>query len=301
MSEAIFRLVYDGEALRDGEMDVADLAPALMGIAQLLKASGRVLYGDDGDVSVRVRTMQDGSFDVHLTAVVRKLGSLWALQKSPDAQAAEALLGVLGLTSANVISGAIGVVRALRGARPRVLTSRPGFVRLEVDGISMEVPEVEARLTLDAGVRAALERVIVDPLDREGIDTVSFGAADPKARITLAEAAFFRAPIESDADEFASHYQKAFSIQSLSFKPDRKWRLSDGHGAAKLVQITDAEFEGRVQRNEIRFAKGDILICDVTERSWRTATGFKSEYEISKVLEHRPAPEHPVFDFEGEQ
>jgi hypothetical protein len=35
VSEAVFKLTYDGEALRDGEMDVADLAPALLGIGEL--------------------------------------------------------------------------------------------------------------------------------------------------------------------------------------------------------------------------------------------------------------------------
>ena len=298
MSEAQFRLIYDGEAVRDGEMDVADLAPALMGVGQLLKASGRVMFGDDSDVRVRVRvrTMKDGSFDVHLSAAVKVAGSVWAFLKGPDVQAAEALIGALGFTGLSVGHGVIAVVRRMKGRRPVIKASRPGFVSMEIDGVTMEVPEAEARMAMDAGVRAALARVIAEPLERDGIDSVGFGGEGPDALITKDEASSFREPIDSGDDEFVSRYQKVFSIQALSFKPDRKWRLSDGHGSAKLVTISDPEFEARVQRNEVRFAKGDVLICDVIERSRRSATGFRSEYEIARVLEHRPAVAHPSLD-----
>ena len=296
MSEAHFRLIYDGESVRDGEMDVADLAPALMGIGQLLKAAGRVMYGEESDVRVRVRTIKDGSFDVHLAAAVRAAGSLWDWLKTPNGQEAQVLLGALGLTGLGGVQGAIAVVRRLKGQRPKLKAARPGFVSMEIDGIAVEIPEAAARLAVDAGVRAAMERVIAEPLQRDGFDKVSFGDAEPDATISKEEAVYFLAPIETEDDEFISRYQKAFSIQSLSFKPDRKWRLSDGHGSAKLVTISDIDFETKVQRNEIRFAKGDILICDVIERSRRSATGFRSEYEIAKVMEHRPALPAPALD-----
>jgi hypothetical protein len=289
MSEAHFRLIYDGEAVRDGEMDVADLAPALMGVGQLLKAAGRVMYGEESDVRVRVRTMKDGSFDVHLAAAVKTAGSLWDWLKTPNGQEAQTLLSTLGLTGLGGLQAAISIVRKLKGQKPRLKAARPGFVSIDIDGLAVEVPEAAARLAVDAGVGAALERVVAEPLRGEGFDTVSFGGAEPDATISKDEAVYFLAPLETEDDEFVSRYQKAFSTQLLSFKPDRKWRLSDEHGAAKLVTISDTDFETSVQRNGIRFAKGDILICEAIERSRRSIAGFKSEYEISKVLEHRPA------------
>jgi hypothetical protein len=78
----------------------------------------------------------------------------------------------------------------------------------------------------------------------------------------------------------------------LSFKDGQKWRLNDGHGA-KSVTVSDAEFVDQVNRNQIRFAKGDVLICEVIERARVSPKGLKAEYEIVKVLEHQLAPTQP--------
>jgi hypothetical protein len=85
---------------------------------------------------------------------------------------------------------------------------------------------------------------------------------------------------------------KVFSIVSLSFKAGNKWRLSDGHGSAKSVTVHDAEFLEKIDSNDVRFGKGDLLIFNVREVDRRTPKGLKSEYEILRVIEHRPAGEN---------
>ena len=42
MSKASLRLAYDGEALASHRMDVRDLAPALMGLGELLNAANEL-------------------------------------------------------------------------------------------------------------------------------------------------------------------------------------------------------------------------------------------------------------------
>ena len=145
---------------------------------------------------------------------------------------------------------------------------------------------------MDPQVRAGLQGVVADPLDKDGIETVRFGPKGAGEVIPESEAYAFRAPLELDGDVLVNRYRRAFSIVSLSFKDGQKWRLNDGHGP-KAVRMSDMEFEDKVDRNEVRFAKGDVLTCDVIERARITPKGLKSEYEIVKVIEHREAPSQP--------
>ena len=291
MSQSTFKLVYDGEALKDGEMDVADLAPALLAVGQFIRASARAAYGDDTTVSVKVKATQEGSFEVLLAMAVETAGHAWEFWRKDDVQAAAQLAGLLGFSGTYAVGSVIWAVKKLKGAATKIRSSvEPGLVELETPEGTIIVPEAVGKIVVDPAARAALERLVVEPLDKDGIDVVLFGDASGTQRIDETEAAYFRAPPIVTTDEFVSRYTRAFSIMSLHFTEGKKWRLSDGRGPAKLITIEDQDFNGRVARNEERFAKGDILICEVVETSRRTDAGFKSDYEIMKVVEHRPAP-----------
>jgi hypothetical protein len=296
MSEATFRLSYDGDAVRDGEMDVADLAPALLGLGQLLRAAAHVVQGEAADVSVRVKTMRDACFEVWLSVAVDDLKSAWQIWKTADVQGAATLLSLLGFSGIGAAVGAIQVVKRLQGNRPkRVTATSPGNVAMEIDGEIIEMPDMVARIALDAVVRAAMERVIADPLEKDGIDSVSLGEAETGPTVAKAEGSYFRALPAADSDEFVSRHTKPFSILTLSFKPGQKWRLNDG-ASPRQVTMSDADFQARVDASQEAFAKGDLLVCEVVETSRRTATGFRSDYEIVRVKEHRRALADPGLD-----
>lgn len=287
MSEASFSLAYDGDAVRDGEMDLADLAPALIGLSQLLKAAGRVAYGEEAVVTVKAKATREGSFEILLGLAVEGGQSLWSLITRSDHHGAAALLSALGFTTS---VGAIQAIKALKGKRPRKQERlADGDVRIEaVDGTVLDLSEFSLQLALDPNVRAAAEKVVSDPLDQDGIDTVWIGSDDVRTTITEDEADWFRRLPDEGTDEFVARFVKPFTIVSLHFTSGRKWRLHDGR-SSRQVLIEDPEFNARVDNNQERFAKGDLLICEVTEVSVRSGTKFTSHYVIKKVLEHRPA------------
>ena len=71
-----FRITYDGPALESSEMDVRELAPALLAFGDLLDASTRALCGDQVRPRVNVRgSFKTGSFGIDFTlanAVTRR-------------------------------------------------------------------------------------------------------------------------------------------------------------------------------------------------------------------------------------
>ena len=133
------------------------------------------------------------------------------------------------------------------------------MVRVIYADESFDVPLELLRLYQDLAVRAALEKVVYRPLQSPGIDVVEFGDRIlPSQRVNEAEGVFFRSPEVPEKVLVSDTRVAAFSILSLAFKEDNKWRLHDGSNSVSAV-IEDEEFLGRVNRNQIRFAKGDVL------------------------------------------
>ncbi|ECC6794510.1 hypothetical protein DAE30_21600, partial [Salmonella enterica] len=63
------RVVYDGPALDNNEMDVRDLAPALLALSDVFDEAARTIYGKDVRISVKVNaSFRAGSFGVDLIA-----------------------------------------------------------------------------------------------------------------------------------------------------------------------------------------------------------------------------------------
>ena len=109
-----------------------------------------------------------------------------------------------------------------------------------------------------------------------------------ETEIIKPEAAFFARPQVPDQTLVDDTRRSAFSIISLAFKEENKWRLNDGTNAISAA-IEDADFLGKVDANQISFSKWDILLCDVRVVQKQTDSGLKTEYTVIRVVEHRQA------------
>jgi hypothetical protein len=145
------------------------------------------------------------------------------------------------------------------------------------------------RLYQNLPVRVAAQKLIEQPLQKEGIE--SFEVRQDRTKIVTVEKSegeYFARPEMPDETLIDEVRRSAYSILSLAFKEDNKWRLNDGSNAIN-VSIEDDDFLRRVDNNQIAFAKGDLLICDVRVTQKRTDTGLRTEYTVVRVADHRPA------------
>lgn len=290
MKHEAFTVVYDGEGLSDHTMDVRDLAPALLSLSELISTSGTLLYGQNVDIKLHVKALEPGCFTVDLTVVTEMLSQLKDLLTSDEAEAAINLADLLQLLFAGgTFIGLFGLVKKLRGKSPTKVTAQDNSVLIETEDVTVEIPHRLLPLYQDIGIRKAAMQV-VEPLEKEGIEVIEFKSSSGVdfERVVKEEAAYFQLP-EIEEETLLNETRKAaFSIVSLAFKGDNKWRLHDGNNTI-YATIKDEDFLAKVEANEVSFRKSDVLICQVEDVSTRDENGLKTEHNIVKVLDHKPA------------
>jgi hypothetical protein len=285
-----FRVIYDGPAVEDGEMDVSQLAPSLLALGKLIENADAVRTGEAGRVRVRVRAdMKRGSFDVAI-AVHGLVETALAWAMTPDGAGTLALLGLVGVNVIGVAGGTargvVQVVRWLRGRRVSGQLIEDGNTTLVTeDGDRLVVDPTVARMVQDPSIRQPLER-FTEPLREEGVDKIRFEKNEGVVSeiIESAEASAFTAASGGDpnsSDTFRATYQ----IKRLFFERGRKWRLSNG---AQTIQaeITDELFWAKIDASEETFSKEDYLVCIVRMDQWLSAAGLRTEYTVVRVDDH---------------
>jgi hypothetical protein len=287
-----FHVVYDGPGLAEHRMDVRDLAPALIAIADLLTAANQEINGDAAEVRVQVNaSFKAGSFGIELMATQKLMAQLRDMLAGDGASAicnAYTILGMLGLAGGG---GLIALLRRLGGRQP---------VRIEQTGAagtfwiseteSIEVDRNVIRLFRSQMVRASLDKTL-SPLKRDGIDSFGIVIGDQVALdIDAHEVDVFAgdrdaAPIVSD-----TIVEEMVQIESLTFKDGNKWRVHNGI-APFYTTIEDAEFLAKIDAG-MRFGKGDLLDVDLRRIQRMVDSRLVSDYRVVKVREHRAPSQH---------
>lgn len=296
MEKSHVRVIFDGPAVEDGEMDVSQLAGSLLALGKLIEATDAIISGETNRIKVRVTSdVRRGSFDV---GIVLALDSAWDVAKawvmSPEGMTTTSILSLLGLNAAGGMKGLIQTVRWLKGRRiGRKVTLEDGNTILELDdGDSTVVSPGVARLVDEPQVRQPLER-FTQPLREDGIDVIRFEQTPGhiSEQIKAEEAPAFEATAGSEPTS-CSRFQATYQIKRLHFEEGKKWRLSSGsHTIFALIE--DKQFWDRVGKSEEAFASGDYLVCDVRMDQWLGPSGLKTEYFVERVVEHIPAFKQP--------
>ncbi|MGU7770169.1 hypothetical protein ACV229_08290 [Burkholderia sp. MR1-5-21] len=287
-----FNVVYDGPALAEHRMDVRDLAPALVAIADLFSAANKELNGDNTEVRLEVKgSFKSGSFHSELIFIQSLASQIRDIFAGPSAGAfsnALAILGALGIVGGG---GLIGLIRKLRGRKPHRIEPAGSDIQIWMtEQESFSVDEAAYRLYRNRTVRASLQKTL-SPLEREGITSFGIVRGDAvELAIENDELGAFAS--SDDIGEIATDTvaRKVLLLESVVFKDGNKWRVHDG-SFAFFAALDDEQFLAKVDAGE-RFGKGDVLVVDLRQTQIITNEGLRNEYRIVKVHEHR-APLQP--------
>lgn len=303
MSKEIdFTILYDGELLASHSMDVKELAPSLIDFADFLEESFKELYGGDKNLKVQFKANRKGSLGVELLVVTDLIETVTTFFNSGEVSALLNFLEIVGI----VTGGSAGLIKTVKWLRSRsvkrIINRAEGpDVDIETEGgEKIEVRREVPKLLKSISIREHLFGFI-KPLKKEGVDNIKFEPNEGKEGeiIDKNDADYFEVPDLEDEELVEETKKAAFTINSLSFKEDNKWRVSDGSNNY-LVTISDEEFLDDVQNNRIAFAKDDVLVVKLKTRQLKTVNGLRTEHEVLEVLDYQSSTPQLNFSFDNE-
>ncbi|MCK9578954.1 MAG: hypothetical protein M0Q92_00710 [Methanoregula sp.] len=290
LEKEFFKIAYEGDALVSHEMNVKDLAPALLSIGELLEEANLILNGDRVKITVNIKATTPGSILIDFSVVQDLLTQATSLFNSDGVNAfinARELLSILGM------GGTGGVILLIKWLRNRKIKS---VIKLDTGDYKIELEDGEAKITNDKeiklfgflSIRKKIESVIRSPLSKDGIDKLQFIHNGEINEINKKESEYFLAPVIEEEVIDERDIESNLQIVNISFQEDGKWRFSDGLSTF-FAEITDGDFIDKIQRNEKFFAKDDLLRVTLKRKQSIVGGAIKTDYIITKVLEHRSA------------
>lgn len=295
MSDSNFSLIFNGSAVDNGEIDVKDLAPALMALGELIQSANAEINGERARIAVKLQATKKGSFEVDMTLVQSISEQATLLMDSlaghkDGLAAAKDLADIIfqvGATGVAAAGGFFGLIKWLRNRKPDRVETKGGDTYIHIGDTHFVTNSHAVALAENLEVREQAKNFVAVLL-KEGIDEISTRRAH-KEKLTIKknEAHYFDLPqIEEETLEDVER-EMFLQIDSLSFREGNKWRMTDG-GEPFYAVLEDVDFLNRIAKGEVSFSKNDYLHCLVHECQIRTVKGqLKKERKIIRVIEHK--------------
>lgn len=297
MDRVEVQLRYEGPALLEHKMDVADLAPAVGAFGDLCREANRVINGDRGGVRVYIHADIGANCITLSFDIVRSIAEQ-AMDFVRDDRVAtiKEIIEWVGIIACPAGLSLFGILR-LKKKPPSIIdpsTSEGNVIQIVVDGNNNHVtiqPNV-MKLRSDAKVVRAAKGVLRPVATDPGIDKVSFHCEGIKqfeadksfsSDVLQAETAEESTDVQSEVIGHITAYRPTFDSRAKNWK----FRYS---GNVETIDISNTSIAADILR------RGKAVVGDtwkvkmlVTER--KTADGFKNHFEIVEVLDFAPGTE----------
>ena len=288
MSKATVRIAYDGEAFREHKIDVRELAPSMLALADIFVESNRVFNGDEARVNVFVvENFEENCFDFGLQ-IVQTWASVKSLLHHDETLAAKQLLElvILGGTALGapfvLCKGVVSAFRAIRGRKPKDIVrielgkGKMAF-RYEFDGGKPVVVDARAHvLYQNSKVRRAFQRVFDPILEKPGANKfVAYRRhGDERQEVSSEEARVFDFQPDDDVGQEGLGTQKVEAwlrvyspVYDLKAQSWRFWYGKERH----YMDVSESNIAKVVLDN------GGALTSDL----------FKVNLEITQTVNHK--------------
>lgn len=296
MSKVDFTVVYDGPALSNHGIDVADLAPSLMALGDLVKQANFKLNGESATIKLIVRSdFEHKCFLVHLDlvqSIFEQVHGFFTDDRVATAKEIAEWLGILGIPPVGLLT----YLKHRNGKKIKDVTTlettdKHGLVQVtfEGDGNQITVNQNVYLLGEEPSIRKAAASFVA-PLEREGFEEIRFTEKKGAGQEIKKEDA---AAIRRSHSELLQQVQESYEPQIITAhlqvsRPDfsenaKVWKFRYGDRIVP-VDISESTIAEQVrQRGLVRMGDTWRVRMSVTERK-TGGNSFRVDYKVIEVL-----------------
>jgi hypothetical protein len=319
MSDAETIIRYDGPALAGHEIDVQELAPALLALADMVQLTNRRFNGESSSMKVTVRAdVKQQCFMLKIHLVQSILESARHLFGTEEYKTAKEIAEALDLIfPAGVGGGVFALWRRYTNGKSKLPLSqletqqRGGttiIANFYGDGAKLEVPTEIYNLAVDPELIALGKRVMA-PLERPGYETLSFESdGKPVVEFDKNEARQFRSipapekpaePIAED-DAIPTPIRGRVSISTRRDEGRAAWGLKWAGRVESAHMPEDWLQEYQAGRVDLPVGSWlDVTIEMTTSRANPNAPATFKVLQVHEVIPPGPIQQGSMFNDEA--
>lgn len=293
---------YDGPALTNHQMDVQELAPALLALAEMVQLANKTFNGDTASMKVLVKAdvkQQCFQLDIHLAQTV--LESARHLFSTDQYKTAKEIAELLDLCiPGGLASGTVGGVfllwKRLLGSKDApavaITTEQHGGTTTLVhagDGSPVTVNNYVYQLASDPEM-IALGKKVLKPLARPGYETLGF-YQESKAAVEWSEAEAkefvertpaFTAPVVETEDSNVTPFRTVVSVKTQRNEGKAQWEIKWA-SKAYMASMEDLEWLADFQAGKVHFTLPYGLDVSLEMTTSRVNPDAEPAFAIKKV------------------
>lgn len=241
------------------------------------------MYPDQQPVSLDIKATEKGSFIADLILANGKdiLSHTIDLLTGKEAEATKTLIELVG--------GFAALITFIKTVGDKKLKSKEELKNGEVkitmdDNSSISVPENVFEAFQSIEIRKSIKE-FVKPLESNGISGIELmEEKNIKFILTKEDVPSFEVPPTKERELEIASSTTYLQIINVSFA-EEKWKFTDGNKPF-FAKVEDESFLSDIQSSKQQFGANDALKVILETRQKISDNGLKSEYTVTKVLEH---------------
>lgn len=296
--ETIIR--YDGPALAGHEMDVEELAPALLALASLIQSANHKFNGDRSSIKVTVNAdIEQQCFQIKIKVIqdiIQKAKSFLDGDMATIKDICE-WVGIVGGSSFSLFKLLIALVRKPSDSTSFKAEASGDATILQAQHFHLHFPEAtpeQVRELLSDPKIVEKAKAVLKPATHDGYETAGFYEADGTQVFSAnkAEAKAVLAlpspkadePVADESDDDHTKIRARVLVRTQRNEGRAQWELKWA-ARAEWASIDDAEWLGRFQRGEIAHPIPFYLDVEMDMITSKTNPDAPARFHVLKVLD----------------